>query len=205
MREIGFPETQRQADRHAALIKSGIVSKDSLVYVVDDLHLLTNPVVLNYFERYITAPISKSTSVLISRSEPGPGMNILNFLAKGLLSTVTVDDLRFTEEETDEYFRLNGAFLEQEEIKRIQRETEGWAMALSLILREIKTGQDRNRSWDRMMLSLRKMEENIFSAMDAELQKFLIKLSLLNIGPRFSLNSLKAEKRVFLPWNNSAR
>jgi LuxR family maltose regulon positive regulatory protein len=195
MREIGFPETQRQADRHVELTKSGIVSKDPLVYVVDDLHLLTNPVVLNYFERFITSFISKSTSVLISRSEPGPGMNTLNFLAKGLLSTITVDDLRFTQEETDEYFRLNGVFLEQEEIKRIQRETEGWAMALSLILREIKAGQDQNRSWDRMMLSLRKMEENIFSAMDAELQKFLIKLSLIEHWPRVLLEQLEGGEK----------
>ncbi|MDR1576197.1 MAG: LuxR C-terminal-related transcriptional regulator [Treponema sp.] len=189
MREIGFPETQRQADRHGAMVKSGIVSRDPLVLVADDIHLVTNPVVLNYIEHLFSAPISKSTGVLISRMQPG--INTLNFLAKGLLSIVTVDDLRFTEEETEAYFRVNDLFLDREEIRRIWRETEGWAMAIGLILREIKVRQDEHRRWDRVMLSLRKMEENIFSAMSAELQKFLIKLSLIEHWPRALLEQLE--------------
>jgi LuxR family maltose regulon positive regulatory protein len=189
MREIGFPETQRQVDRHAAMIKSGIVSRDPLVFVADDIHMVTNPVVLNYIEHLFSAPISKNTGVLISRMQPG--INTLNFLAKGLLSTVTVDDLRFTEEETEAYFRLNDLFLEREEISRIWRETEGWAMAIGLILREIKVRRDERRRWDRVMLSLRKMEENIFSAMSADLQKFLIKLSLIEHWPRILLEQLE--------------
>jgi LuxR family maltose regulon positive regulatory protein len=193
IREIGFPETQRQADRFVALIKSGIISKEPFVFVMDDMHLLTNPMILNYIEYFITSPISKNTYVFISRSEPG--MNTLNFLAKGILSTITAEDLRFTQEETDEYFRLNGVFLELEEIKRIQRETEGWAIALSLILREIKAGKDYHLSWDRAMLSLRKMEENIFSAMGAELQKFLIKLSLIEHWPQVLLEQIEGGKK----------
>ncbi|MDR0584162.1 MAG: LuxR C-terminal-related transcriptional regulator [Treponema sp.] len=195
MREIGFPETPRQVDRHTALIKSGVMSKEPLVTVMDDLNLLTNFVVLNYIENLLRSSLSQNCCMLISRFEPAPGLNTLNFLAKGILSTITVDDLRFTEEETYEYFRLNNVHLQKEEIKRIWRKTEGWAMALGLIVREIKAENDENRGWDRVMFSLKKMEENIFSTMSGELQKFLVKLSLIEHWPRILLEQLEGGKK----------
>ncbi|MDR1388373.1 MAG: LuxR C-terminal-related transcriptional regulator [Treponema sp.] len=207
MREIGFPETPHQRERHAALIKSGIVSDEPFIFVMDDLHLLTNPVILSYIEHNFSLPIFRNPNVLISRSESGAGLNTLNFLSKGLLSTITIDDLLFTEEETAEYFSLNRIFLGQEEINRIWCETEGWAMALGLILREIQTGQgipaqsagsrfSPVRNWDQVMFSLRKMESRIFSAMSPKLQKFLIKLSLIEHWPLVLLEQLDDGKNI---------
>jgi LuxR family maltose regulon positive regulatory protein len=186
--DVGFPESGRQFDRYLTLIKNEIVTQDRYVIVLDDFHFLTNPSILLFLDRVLAAPVSKNVIVLISRTEPA--MNTVNFLAKGLLSQVTAEDLRFTREEVDEYFRLHRISLEEGELERICHETEGWALALDLILRGIKADQS-GRNWDRVMLPIRKMEENIFSTMEAELQRFLIKLSLIEHWPRNLLERLE--------------
>jgi LuxR family maltose regulon positive regulatory protein len=180
--DMGFPESGRQRDRYLGLIKDEIISHEQYVTVFDDFHLLVNPTVLLYLARALIEPASKNAIVFISRTEPA--INTLSLLAKGLLFQITVEDLRFTREEIDEYFRLYRVSLEEEELERIYQNTEGWALALGLIRQGIKADRTSRRNWDRVMLPIRKMEENIFLAMDTELQKFLIKLSLIEHWPR---------------------
>ncbi|MDR2103674.1 MAG: hypothetical protein LBP42_06195, partial [Treponema sp.] len=193
--DMGFPESGRQFDRYLGLVKNEIISHERYVIVFDDFHLLTNPSVLSHLERALSAPVSKNTIVLISRTEPA--MNTVNLLAKGVLSRVSVEDLRFTREETEEYFHLHGIFPAEEELNRICRETEGWALALGLILHEIKSDRTGKPDWDRVMLPIKIMEENIFAAMEEELQKFLIKLSLIEHWPRNLLERLEpGEKNI---------
>jgi LuxR family maltose regulon positive regulatory protein len=187
--DIGFPDSGRQLDRYLSMVKDDIISHDQYVLVFDDFHLLTNPSVLLVLDQVLAAPVSKNIIVFISRTEPA--INTLNLLAKGLLFQITVEDLRFTREETDEYFCLHRIFLEEEELERIYQETEGWALALGLIRQGIQTDRIGGRSWDRVMLPIKKMEENIFSAMEAGLQRFLIKLSLIEHWPRNFLERLE--------------
>jgi LuxR family maltose regulon positive regulatory protein len=188
--DMGFPESGRQFDRYLDLVKNETISRERYVIVFDDFHFLTNPAVLLHLERALAAPVSKNTIVLISRTEPA--LNTINLLAKGLLSQITADDLRFTREETDEYFRLYNIPLEEDELNRICRETEGWALALGLILQEIRVNKKGTYNWDHAMRPIRKrMEEHIFSAMGEELQKFLVKLSLIEHWPRNLLERLE--------------
>jgi LuxR family maltose regulon positive regulatory protein len=186
--DMGFPESGRQFDRYLSMLKDEIISRERYVLVFDDFHLITNPVILLHLDRALASPVSRNTIVFISRTEPA--LHTVNFLAKGILSEVTVEDLRFTREETDGYFRLNRVFLEEEELSRIFEKTEGWPLALGLILHEIKAGEAGGRSWDRVMRPIRNMEEHIFSSMEEELQKFLIKLSLIERWPRNLLERL---------------
>ncbi|MDR3174610.1 MAG: helix-turn-helix transcriptional regulator, partial [Treponema sp.] len=198
--DMGFPESVRQFDRYLGLLKSEIISRDRYAIVFDDFHLITSPAILLHLRRALTAPVSKNTIVFISRTEPA--LNTINLLAKGLLSQITVDDLRFTREETDSYFRLHNVLLAEKELDRICRETEGWPLALALILQEIKPNQTSKHSWDLVMRPIRKMEENIFSTMDGELQKFLVKLSLIEHWSRNLLERLDPEGKNISAMEN---
>jgi LuxR family maltose regulon positive regulatory protein len=187
--DMGFPESGRQLDRYLGLVRNEIVSHERYVIVFDDFHLISSPPILLHLNQALIAPVSRNTIVFISRTEPE--LNTINLLAKGLLSQITADDLRFTREETEDYFRLHQVPLKEEELNRICRETEGWALALALILQEIKANKTGRHSWDRVMQPIRKMEENIFASMGEELQKFLIKLSLIEHWPRNLLERLE--------------
>ncbi|MDR0452791.1 MAG: helix-turn-helix transcriptional regulator, partial [Treponema sp.] len=194
--DIGFPESNRQLDLFLSLIRDEIVSTERYVVVFDDFHLITSPSLLLHLEKALAAPVSRNAVIMISRGEPA--INTMGFLAKGLLSQINAEDLRFSREEVAEYFRLHRIFLEEAELELVCRDTDGWALALGLVLQEIKAGRagggPRNRGWDRVMLPVRKMEENIFSAMGADLQRFLIKLSLIEHWPRNLLERLEAGK-----------
>ncbi|MDR0600804.1 MAG: helix-turn-helix transcriptional regulator, partial [Treponema sp.] len=187
--DIGFPESSRQFDRYLNLIKNEVISRERYVLVFDDFHFLANSAVLLFLERVLAAPVSKNTIVFISRTEPA--MNTVNLLAKGLLSRITVEDIRFTKEEVEDFFRLNDVLFEEEDLARIFRQTEGWALALDLILQGIKADRTGERRWDRVIQPVKKMEENIFSMMGEELQKFLVKLSLIEHWPRDLLEQLE--------------
>jgi LuxR family maltose regulon positive regulatory protein len=189
--DIGFPESGRQLDRFMGMLKNEIISREQYVIVFDDFHLITNPSLLLLLNRVIVSPVSKSSIVFISRTEPA--INIVNLLSKGLLTEITVEELRFTREETDGYFRLHNIFLEQEELARIFDKTEGWPLALGLILHEIRAADSGGRSWDRAMRPIRKMEENIFASMGKDLRKFLVKLSLIDHWPRNLLERFDPE------------
>jgi LuxR family maltose regulon positive regulatory protein len=189
--DVGFPESDRQLDRYLSLLKDRTTGLDPYVTVFDDFHLITNPTVLLHLDRALAALVSNNPFIFISRTEPT--IHTVNFLAKGILSEITVDELRFTREETDDYFRLNKVFIEKEELSRIFEKTEGWPLALGLILHEIKAGEAGGRNWDRVMRPMRKMEEDIFSSMEAELRRFLVKLSLIEHWPRNLLERFDPE------------
>jgi LuxR family maltose regulon positive regulatory protein len=179
--DMGFPDSGQEIDRYLGMIKNDIISRERYTLVFDDFHFLINSSVLTNLNRSLTTPVSKNTIVFISRTEPA--LNTVSLLAKGLLSRITAEDLRFTLEEADEYFRLNNVSLKEGDIAGIFRKTEGWPLALGLILQEIKEDRIGGGSWDHAMGPIRKMEEHIFSTMGEELRKFLIKLSLLEHWP----------------------
>jgi LuxR family maltose regulon positive regulatory protein len=186
---LGFPESSAQFDRYLTFLRNEM-AHDRYVIVLDDFHLITNPVVISFLTRAMSTPGSKSHIVLISRTESA--INSMSFLARGLLSQITEEDLRFTEDETGEYFRLNNLPLEPEELARIYGDTEGWTMAIDLILQELKAAppSKKGRNWDLALRPVRKIEESLFESMDPGLRKFLIKLSLIEHWPRDLLEQL---------------
>jgi LuxR family maltose regulon positive regulatory protein len=187
---IGFPESARQFDRYLTALRDELMSRERYVIVFDDVHLLTSPPLLLHLERALAGQSSKSTVVFISRTEPA--FNTVGLLARGMLSRVTVEDLRFSEEEIGEYFRLHRIPLEAEAVSRIAQATEGWALAVDLILRELKTNPPGRGepAWELMLKPIRKIEEDLFAEMDGELRKFLIKISLMEHWSRDLLERL---------------
>ncbi|MDR1047284.1 MAG: hypothetical protein LBL64_05875, partial [Treponema sp.] len=190
--DIGFPESDQQLDQYLGLLKDKTMGlADPYVTVFDDFHLITNPEVLLHLDRALAALVSNNHFVFISRTEPT--IRTVNFLSKGILSEITVDDLRFTREETESYFRLNNIFIEEKALSRIFEKTEGWPLALGLILQEIKAGEAGGHNWNRVMRPIRNMEEDIFASMGAKLRCFLVKLSLMEHWPRNLLERLDPE------------
>jgi LuxR family maltose regulon positive regulatory protein len=141
-------------------------------------------------------PDAKSTIVFISRTEPA--LNTVGLLARGRLSRVTVEDLRFNEDEIGEYFHLHRIPLAAEDAARIAHATEGWALAVDLILQEIKTGSPGREkpAWEQMMIPIRKIEEDMFAGMDEGLRKFLIKISLMERWPLDLLERFDPEEKI---------
>jgi LuxR family maltose regulon positive regulatory protein len=197
LRDLGFPYTQQQFDRYLAVLGKAMIPGRSYVVVLDDFHLLDSAPVMRFIEWGTATPLFNFRTVIISRTEPA--LNLISLEAKGLVSDISVDELRFNEQETGEYFRLHNIVMQPGELEQLYRDTEGWAMALSLIARSMRDsgGGRLNYSPSRIKAeTFEKIEDIYFAGIAGDLKKFLIKLSLIERWPRELLEKIAPDKKL---------
>ncbi|MDR1950469.1 MAG: LuxR C-terminal-related transcriptional regulator [Spirochaetaceae bacterium] len=185
LQEIGFPETTHQFDRYATLSRHELIPQQKYIVVLDDFHFIREKSILRFMDRSTALPFSNVIRIIISRNEPA--ISTVSLLSKGLLSGITVEDLRFSEQEISDYFELQNTRVSPEDLSQIYHDTEGWALAVSLAARELRNrGPEEGTSSARSLLrmsSFRKIEDELFAAIGEDLRKFLIKLSLIEQWP----------------------
>jgi LuxR family maltose regulon positive regulatory protein len=178
--EIGFPETEDQFAVYLSLMKEEIAPGRRDIVVFDDFHLLENKAVLQLIRKSVQIPISKVTNILISRTEPD--VRTYRLLSQGMIVSIGEDDLRFTEEETAQYFQLLGIPLTARSLADIYSDTAGWAFAINLVglsLKKVPSQEQKART--AMKLNVFKMiEDEVFLVISEDLQRFLIRLSLID-------------------------
>ncbi|MDR0708803.1 MAG: helix-turn-helix transcriptional regulator, partial [Spirochaetaceae bacterium] len=197
LRELGFPYTQQQFDRFLTLSKKMMIPDKNYVVVLDDFHLLDSAPVMRFIEWTAAGPLFNFRVIIISRTEPV--LNLISLEAKGLVSKITVDDLRFSEQEIDEYYKLENIIMSPEDLKQLYRDTEGWAMALSVIAQNARNSGDGKLNYfsSRIeMAAFEIIEEDYFTGITGNLRKFLIKLSLIEHWPRELLEEIAADKKL---------
>ncbi|MDR0451427.1 MAG: LuxR C-terminal-related transcriptional regulator [Treponema sp.] len=202
LREQGFPGSQQQFDRYLALVERIMVPGRNYVLVLDDFHLLDSAQVMRFVEWHAASPLFNFRTIVISRTRPP--LDLISLDAKGLVSEITADDLRFSEEEIDEYYKLQNIVMPPGELKQLYLDTEGWAMALSVIAQNIRNhgGRPVYSSSGTEMAAFERIEENHFSEMPEDLRKFLIKLSLIEHWPRELLEKIAAGKKLIDAMEN---
>ena len=114
-----------------------------LFLVLDDYHLITNPVchqTLGYFLDHLPASVHVALSGRTDPPLPLPRMRV-----SGDMAELRVADLQFTGEEAGAL--LNGAMglrLAAEDVERLAERTEGWAAGLYLAGLSLRGRQDRS-------------------------------------------------------------
>ncbi|MDR1578796.1 MAG: LuxR C-terminal-related transcriptional regulator [Synergistaceae bacterium] len=180
--EMGFPDTDEKFAKYLSISGDEMIFAEKHVIVFDDFHLLHEKSVLRFFERAMSypSPFPNMTSVLISRKEPN--INIVGLISKGRVFNVSEDDLRLTESETAQYFQLFNIPLSSQSVSNIYSDTEGWVLATHLVGLSLKKSPSREQSARiAMKLNIFKMiESEVFQEISEKLQRFLIKLSLID-------------------------
>ncbi|MDR2434884.1 MAG: LuxR C-terminal-related transcriptional regulator [Treponema sp.] len=177
--KISFPDTDRQFERYMMVPQEEIDPTARAILVYDDFHLVTNPAVLRFMEKSVSAPFPGITSIFISRSEPL--INTTKFFSKGLLGRITEKDLRFSREEMTEYFSIQNIRPGPETLTSIYHDTEGWAFAIHLAGLSLKNALPGTPYIPlAMRVNIFKLiESEIMGAVSKTMQRFLIKLSLI--------------------------
>ncbi|MCL2070196.1 MAG: LuxR C-terminal-related transcriptional regulator [Treponema sp.] len=197
LEEIGFPESSEQLSRCSSVLEEAAAEKGKKIIVADDCHLLQEGPVSRFFQRLVSFPLPGYTFVLISRHEPP--LNTMILLSKGLLSKIGAEDLRFSEEEIAGYFQFRNTPLTTKEKKEILNDTEGWALAISLIEEEMKREKKKYR---RSLLESGKvgnMMEALFASIPVSLQRFLVVISFFDHWPLNVLEKIALSLPAKLP------
>ncbi|MDR3171890.1 MAG: LuxR C-terminal-related transcriptional regulator [Treponema sp.] len=194
--ELGFPDTERQFDRYLDVASEAIKPNMKYVFVFDDFHCIREKSILRFLEWSIRIPYTMISIIIISRTEPA--LNTIPFLSKGLLVSITEDELRFTQDEMIEYFQLLGLKVPATLIPSLYEDTAGWAFAVSFVglsLENEHTEVGHTRSSMRSNI-FRLIEAELFTALPQEVQKYLIKLSLIDHWPLELLTELAIPERT---------
>ena len=185
---IGYPDSVAIYYQFLKLLEGELVRKGPFILVLDDFHLIHNRVILNFIELFISAHIQNVSIVLITRKKPD--INLSGMLSKGWLARITEDDLRFSKDETNEYFRAQGLDLAESVISDVCSYTDGWIFAIYLVGLAAQKGNIQNPVYSIKIDTFDLIEKEIFIPASKELQGFLVKLAILDPIPSGLLKEL---------------
>lgn len=179
IKESNFPASESQIEFFLDIFSHEQPLNKKHILVFDDLHLIHRPKVLRFIEKLIYAFLPGTTVIIISRTQPN--IKTVGLLAKNLLYQVDESDLRFSKDEIREYLRVQGLDPSPLILARINRNTEGWALAVNLAGASLRQapGQEA-QALSALKLNIFKLiEDDIFSGLSPELRRWLVKFSLI--------------------------
>lgn len=148
--------------------------------VLDDFHLITNPIIHDALSYLITYLPLNVHLVIISRVAPSLKLAKLGLMED--LISIKANELRFETEEISKYYEARGYFLQKEEINKIQHYTEGWAAALVAVALSIKDENNRHAVISNYGSSKLYIEnylaEDVYNTWTKEQQDFMEKISI---------------------------
>ncbi len=114
------------------------------VLVLDDVHLLERPEVTGGLGTLIEQAPPALRFLLLTRSDPALPLGRLR--ARGLLTELRQDDLRFGADEVGAYLGKMGVEVSEEAVRRLSERTEGWAASLQLAALSLERMDEPDRA-----------------------------------------------------------
>ncbi|HQE92446.1 MAG TPA: LuxR C-terminal-related transcriptional regulator [Anaerolineae bacterium] len=159
-----------------------------VILVLDEFHVLEEPVILQSFNFLLKHLPPTLHLVLAGRREPA--LDIAFLRAKGQITELGADALRFTNAEISLFFKQTLELeLPVEAVAALQERTEGWITALQLAAISLRNQSDPLR----LLKELRGdthylvdfLSEEVLSRQTEEVRQFLLKSAILDIlcGP----------------------
>jgi LuxR family maltose regulon positive regulatory protein len=153
-----------------------------VVLMIEDYHLITNPDIHQALAYLIDRSPASLRIVLSTRQDPALPLGRLR--ARGELAEVRADDLRFTEDEAEEFLTGTlGLRLAPEDLARLQARTEGWPAAIYLAALSLRGSADPSAFIERFAGDDRYIVDYLTSEVLArqtpELRSFLLRTSIL--------------------------
>ena len=175
LRSLGFPDSLSSFAAFVRLLLENCTDRKQVILVFDDFGAIDNEQIKTFFRRLVDAELENFPLVLMS-SELGRTDSIAFLSRRRFL--ILAQDLRFTRSETAELYKLYKLPLTPDELDNIERHTEGWAMALSLLAQHRALSHDPGIPDEIAVTHM--FEEQFFAAYSRRQQLMLVKLSLLS-------------------------
>lgn len=158
------------------------LSKD-IVLVLDDFQTLKDSVILQNIGFFLKHLPYNLHLVIASRSEPALDLALLR--AKGRVIELGADDLRFTGEEIELFFRQTmGLQLPNDTIHMLEERTDGWITALQMAAVSIRRQADPAALFSSFhgdaYYLVDFLAEEVLDRQPDEIRQFLLRSSILN-------------------------
>jgi LuxR family maltose regulon positive regulatory protein len=166
--------------------------KEPAILVLDDYHIITNPLIHEMLEYFLEHQPHQAHLVITTRSDPP--LPLARLRARGHMTEIRASDLRFTEKEASYFFNQSMQLvLEKEDIHSLEMRTEGWAVGMQLAAVALKNLPDPQKFVESFRGSHRYvldyLAEEVIHQQRDDVRKFLIQTSVLE---RFNAESCEA-------------
>ena len=149
--------------------------------VLDDYHLLSNAEVHGLIDDLLRHPPRCLHLVLVCRRDPP--LALVGLRARNRVSEVRARDLQFTREESARFLSTTLGEMDEKDLTKLQRSTEGWPVALRLVALALRHGSRRPLD-PKELGSSRDLQEylvmEILEGQAPEMRDWLCKTSILN-------------------------
>ena len=156
------------------------------ILVMDDYHVIQEPAVHELLATLLIHPPRSMHMVVVSRGDPPFPLALLR--AKGQMTEIGMEDLRFSQEETMTFLAtVMEDPIDDAAAAMLQNKTEGWVTGLRLAALTFRHREDVDRVLSNVPENNRYvldyMMNEVYSQQPPEIREYLVKTSILN---RFS-------------------
>ena len=182
--KLYFPTGQRDLKAIIAELINQLSEAKSIVFVLDDYHVIVEVSIhsaLAYLLDHM--PVSLQL-VLVTRAEPS--LPLARLRARGQLRELDLQDLRFTPDEATTFLnQIMGLKLSSEQIRSLEKRTQGWIAGLQMAALSLQTNKAQilPTAHERQIITEYLLTE-IFNQQTQDVQTFLLNTSILD---QFSL------------------
>lgn len=179
---LQLPELPPSATYLAPLLDDLQHLSDPLLWVLDDFQVLENPDIYQALEPFLLSAGPHLRLLICSRQSPH-GLPISRLRGRQQLGEITAADLCFSADEIQALLEQNGLRLEPEAFAQVWAYTEGWPWCVQLVMGYLASSAPER--WHEALQQsqshrLNYMIDEIFSDLPADLQQFLLTLSILS-------------------------
>lgn len=140
---FSYPEMLKSNIHINILIDKLAKVESDFILVLDDLHYITEPSIMEGLSYLIDYLPEKMHLICISRT--APEINLARHKFKWQIQHLEEKDLRFGDEEIFLFYQARGIILENSDIRKVKSYTEGWAAALVAVAMSLEdSGENRD-------------------------------------------------------------
>lgn len=177
-------EAERLPPRAAmsAIVQLLEKGQDPHVLIIDDLHKAASEPVLSFFEKLVRFAPPHCHFVIATRDYPAIGQSLL--LAERQLLKLTVNDLRFSESEIDQFFQKAKIDVHTDTLKPIVERTEGWPIAVSLASLSLQKGVSESKLMGDVAITgpelARYLSEQVLEKLPDDIREIVLRTAILD-------------------------
>lgn len=154
-----------------------------IILILDDFHLIEEQSIHNTLTFFINNFPANFHLYLVSRTVP-ENLPLSILRAKNNLVEINALNLRFDKEEIKRFFKNSGINIDNKEASLIEEKTEGWILALQMLLLSIKESDDKDSFIKDLEVNNRYIVDylidEILCQLNEESKDFLLKTSILS-------------------------
>jgi LuxR family maltose regulon positive regulatory protein len=163
------------------LLINELVDAPELVVILEDWHLLRNPLCDETMRVFVEHSPPAVHVVISSRADPG--LPLARLRAHGDLAELRAEQLRLSVDESRELFERADVTLETEDVERLTGRTEGWVAGLHLASIALREQSDTSAFVEAFSGDSRHvvdfLAEDVLAAVPAAMRTFLVRTSIL--------------------------